>query len=62
MDFGDAQKECINKGSEAATLKGAENSPSFSQHNDLEAVISHKKPKKDANLHVIPQGNFKYYY
>ena len=29
MDFGDAQKECIDKGSEAATLKGAENSPSF---------------------------------
>ena len=52
MDFGDAQKECINKGSEAVTLKGAENSPSFSQQNDVEAVISHKKSKKDANLNV----------
>ena len=56
MDFGDAQQECINKGSEPATLKGAENSPSFSQHNDVEAVISHKKPKKYANLNVIAQG------
>ena len=46
MDFGDAQKECINKGSEAVTLKGAENSPSFSQQNDVEAVISHKKQKR----------------
>jgi hypothetical protein len=49
MDFGDAQKECIDKGSETATLKGAENSPSFSKQNDVEAVISHKKPKKDGN-------------
>lgn len=55
MDFGDAQKECIDKGSEAATLKGAENSPSFSKQNDVEAVISHKKPKKDANVNVIAQ-------
>ena len=56
MDFGDAQKECINKGSEAATLKGAENSPSFSKQNDVGAVISHKKPKKNANVNVIAQG------
>ena len=46
MDFGDAQKECIDKGFKAATLKRAENSPSFSQHNDLEAVISHRKQKR----------------
>ena len=56
MDFGDAQKEYIDKGSEAATLKGAENSPSFSKQNDVGAVISHKKPKKNANVNVIAQG------
>ena len=54
MDFGDALKECIDRGSEAATLKGAENSPS--KQNDVGAVISHKKPIKNANVNVIAQG------
>ena len=53
MDFGDARKEYI-EGSDAMSLKGDENS----QHKNVEVVISHKKPKKDANLHVIPQGIF----
>ena len=57
MDFGDARKESI-EGSDAMSLQGAGNS----QHNHVEEVISHNKPKKDANLHVIPQGIFKYYY
>ena len=56
MDFGDAQKESIDKGSEVATLKGAENSLSFLKQNDVRAVISHKKPKKNANVNVIAQG------
>ena len=34
----------------------------YSQHNNVEEVISHNKPKKDANLHVIPQGICLYYY
>ena len=46
MDFGDAQKESIDKGSEVTSLKGAENSRVFLQHNDAETVISHNKPKK----------------
>uniref|UniRef100_M8CUD5 Ubiquitin-like protease family profile domain-containing protein n=1 Tax=Aegilops tauschii TaxID=37682 RepID=M8CUD5_AEGTA len=50
MDSGDARKESI-EGSDAMSLQGAENS----QHNHVEDVISHNKPKKDANLHVIPQ-------
>ena len=49
MDFGDARKESI-EGSDAMSLKGDENS----QHNNVEEVISHNKPKKDANLHIIP--------
>ena len=53
MDFGDARKESI-EGSDAMLLKGDENS----QHKNVEEVISHNKPKKDANLHVIPQGIF----
>mgnify|MGYP001012147258 CR=1 FL=1 len=53
MDFGDARKESI-EGSDAMSLEGAGNS----QHNNVEEVISHNKPKKDANLHVIPQGIF----
>ena len=52
-DSGDARKESI-EGSDAMSLQGAENS----QHNHVEEVISHNKPKKDANLHVIPQGIF----
>ncbi|KAM3317873.1 hypothetical protein ACQJBY_035533 [Aegilops geniculata] len=50
MDSGDARKESI-EGSDAMSLQGAGNS----QHNHVEEVISHNKPKKDANLHVIPQ-------
>ena len=57
MYFGDAQKESI-EGSEATSLKGAGNSPSFLQHNDVEVVIYHNKPKKNANLNVIAQGIF----
>ena len=57
MDSGDARKESI-EGSDAMSLQGAGNS----QHNHVEEVISHNKPKNDANLHVIPQGIFKYYY
>ena len=57
MDFGDAQKESI-EGSDAKLLKGTVNSPSFLQHNDVEAVISHNKPKKDDDLNVITQGYF----
>ena len=57
MDFGDARKESI-EGSDAMSLKGDEDS----QHKNVEEVISHNKPKKDANLHVIPQGIFLYYY
>mgnify|MGYP006266276227 CR=1 FL=1 len=53
MDFGDARKESI-EGSYAMLLQGDENS----QHKNVEEVISHNKPKKDANLHVIPQGIF----
>ena len=53
MDFGDARKESI-KGSDAMSLTGDENS----EHNNVEEVISHNKPKKDANLHVLPQGIF----
>ena len=53
MDSGDARKESI-EGSDAMSLQGAGNS----QHNHVEEVISHNKPKKDANLHVIPQGIF----
>jgi hypothetical protein len=53
MDFGDARKESI-EGSDAMTLKGDEDS----QHKNVEEVISHNKPKKDANLHIIPQGIF----
>ena len=48
-----AWKESI-EGSDAMSLQGAGNS----QHNHVEEVISHNKPKKDANLHVIPQGIF----
>ncbi|KAM3388701.1 hypothetical protein ACQJBY_011066 [Aegilops geniculata] len=51
MDSGDARKESI-EGSDAMSLQGAGNS----QHNHVEEVISHNKPKKDANLHVIPQA------
>ena len=51
MDFGDARKESI-EGSDAMLLKGDENS----QHKNVKEVISHNKPKNDANLHVIPQG------
>ncbi|KAM3197541.1 hypothetical protein ACQJBY_072927 [Aegilops geniculata] len=51
MDSGDARKESI-EGSDAMSLQGAGNS----QHNHAEDVISHNKPKKDANLHVIPQA------
>ena len=57
MDFGDARKESI-EGSYAMLLQGDKNS----QHKNVEEVISHNKPKKDANLHVIPQGIFLYYY
>ena len=53
MDFGDARKESI-EGSDAMSLQGAGNS----QHNHIEELISHNKPKKDANLHIIPQGIF----
>ena len=53
MDFGDAPKESMEV-SDAMSLEGAGNS----QHNNVEEVISHNKPKKDANLHVIPQGIF----
>ena len=49
MEFGDARKESI-EGSDAMSLKGDENS----QHKNVEDVISHNKPKKDANLHIIP--------
>ena len=57
MDSGDARKESI-EGSDAMSLKGDENS----QHNNVEEVISHNKPKKDANLRVIPLGICLYYY
>ncbi|XBH66993.1 hypothetical protein VPH35_095444 [Triticum aestivum] len=50
MDFGDARKESI-EGSDAMSLKGDEDS----QHKNVKEVISHNKPKKDANLHIIPQ-------
>ncbi|XP_044318415.1 putative ubiquitin-like-specific protease 1B [Triticum aestivum] len=50
MDSGDSRKESI-EGSDAMSLQGAGNS----QHNHVEEVISRNKPKKDANLHVIPQ-------
>ena len=53
MDSGDSRKESI-EGSDAMSLQGAGNS----QHNHVEEVISHNKPKKNANLHVIPQGIF----
>ena len=53
MDFGDARKESI-EGSDAMLLQGDKNS----QHKNVEEVISHNKPKKDANLHVISQGIF----
>ena len=53
MDFGDAQKEHI-EGSVVMSLGGDE----ISQHKNVEEVTSHNKPKKDANLHVIPQGIF----
>ena len=53
MDFGDAQKESMEV-SDAMSLEGTE----YSQHNNVEEVISHNKPKKDANLHVISQGIF----
>jgi hypothetical protein len=62
MDFGDAQKESIDKGSEATSLKGSENSSRFLQHNCVEAVISHTKPKKDANLNVTAQGIIHIYF
>lgn len=55
MDFGDVQKESIDKGSEPMLLEGTEYSPSLIQHNDVGPTISHKKPKKDANLNVIAQ-------
>ena len=55
MDFGYAQKESI-EGSDAKLLKGTINSSSFLQHNDVEAMISHNKSEKDANLNVIAQG------
>ena len=55
MDFEDVQKEPIDKGSEPTSLKGAEYSPSFLQHNYVEPMISHKK---DANLNVVAQGIF----
>ena len=55
MDFGYAQKELV-EGFDAKLLKGTVNSLSFLQHNDVEAVISHNKPKMDANLNVIAQG------
>ena len=57
MDSGYARKESI-EGSDAMSLQGG----GKSQHNHVEEVISHNKPKKDANLHVIPQGIFLYYY
>ena len=57
MDFGDAQKESMEV-SDAMSLEGT----GYSQHNNVEEVISHNKPKKDANLHVIPQGICLYYY
>uniref|UniRef100_A0A8R7RBB2 Ubiquitin-like protease family profile domain-containing protein n=1 Tax=Triticum urartu TaxID=4572 RepID=A0A8R7RBB2_TRIUA len=50
MDFGDARKESIED-SDAIMLKGDEDS----QHKNVEEVISHNKPKKVANLHIIPQ-------
>ena len=53
MDFGDARKEYI-EGSDAMLLQGDKNS----QHKNIEEVISHNKPKKDANLHVTSQGIF----
>ena len=46
MDFGDAQKESIES-SDAMSLKGDENS----QHKNVEEVISHNKPKKDAKCY-----------
>ena len=46
---GDAWKKSI-EGSDAMSLKGAGNS----QYNNVGEVISHNKPRKDANLHVIP--------
>ncbi|XBI41681.1 hypothetical protein VPH35_126116 [Triticum aestivum] len=57
MDFGDARKESI-EGSDAMLPKVEENS----QHQNVEEVISHNKPKKNANLHIVPQGIFYYYY
>ena len=57
MDFGDAQKKSVD-GSLGTSLKGDQNSPTFLQNNNIEAVIYHNKPKKDANLNIIPQGIF----
>ena len=62
MEIGDTQKESIDKGFEPTPLKGAENPSKFLLHNNMEAVISHNKPKKDANFNVIAQGIFQYYY
>jgi hypothetical protein len=45
MDFDDIQKECTDKGSEATSLKGAKNSLSFLQQNDMQAMISRNKQK-----------------
>ena len=58
MDLGDVQKESIDKGSEPTLLEGAEYSLSLIEHNDVGPMISHNKPKKDANLNVIAQGIF----
>ena len=57
MDFGDAQKKSVD-GSLGTSLKGDQNSSTFLQNNNVEAVIYHNKPKKDANLNIIPQGIF----
>ena len=56
MDFGDAQKESIDMASDAAYLKGAENRPISLQNNVVELMISHKKPKSNANLNITTQG------
>ena len=58
MDFGQFQNESIDRGSEPTLREGAKNSLSLIQLKDVGPMISHNKPKKDANLNVITQGIF----
>lgn len=53
MDFGDAQKESI-EGSEATSLERAGNS----QHNNVEMVVSHNKPKKGHHMRRVHPGGY----